>query len=298
VNGMPPIALVTVLFNSRPILPAFVESLNAQTYENWRLIAIDNASSDDGADYLKGLRHPKIEVIENDENLGVAAANNQGIARALSDRNVDWIGVINNDVTFLPDCFESLLKSASSKGAKFVSPQIVYAEDRDRIWYAGGSLKRWPIIDNSHWDMEKSLQKTNPTSQWVSYAPTCFLFVQRDVFLDVGLMWEPYFVYNDDVDFIFRAAARGYRIWMETNVTIDHYVGFSSGGGLSRFSLYYGSRNAVLLMRRNLPELLWRIQYGFLWVKYRATASLKRKAAYILEAQIEGLRDGLRAEAR
>ena len=113
------IYLVTVLYNSEGVLPGFLESLNRQEGIDWKLYAIDNASSDGGVAYLKKQDNQRIEIIENKENVGVAAANNQGIIRALAE-NAEWILILNNDTTFDKAAIYTLFKSACNNKAKII----------------------------------------------------------------------------------------------------------------------------------------------------------------------------------
>lgn len=98
----PRIAIVTVLYNSVPVLPDFLASLSAQTDENWQLIAIDNASSDASVAMVHAWGDTTAMVVANDTNVGFAAATNQGILLA-QDAGFDAVLLLNNDTVFGPD---------------------------------------------------------------------------------------------------------------------------------------------------------------------------------------------------
>ena len=69
------IGIVTVLYNSAEVLPAFFASLSAQSFKDFRLYAVDNASSDDSADLFLSLskeREFSSVLIRQQENGGVA----------------------------------------------------------------------------------------------------------------------------------------------------------------------------------------------------------------------------------
>jgi hypothetical protein len=75
------VALVTVTYNSAPVLDDFLASLDRQTSTDWTLVAVDNASTDATREMLSKWRGP-LHLIANDANLGFAAATNQGIVWA------------------------------------------------------------------------------------------------------------------------------------------------------------------------------------------------------------------------
>lgn len=72
--------LVTIgipCFNCAAHLPALLRSLDQQNFDSWTAIAIDDGSSDGTAEFLRALRHPRIEVILGEKNLGLGARLNQ-----------------------------------------------------------------------------------------------------------------------------------------------------------------------------------------------------------------------------
>jgi GT2 family glycosyltransferase len=46
---------------------------------------------------------------------------------------------------------------------------------------------------------------------------------------EIGLMDEKYFAYYDDTDFVLRAIRKGYKLWYEPTIQINHKVSSSSG---------------------------------------------------------------------
>ena len=78
--------LLAVHNNSESIGPA-IESILRQTYTDWDLLIIDDASTDDTPKVLQtsGLRDPRIKVIHNDVKLGLPASLNQGWKQAIGD---------------------------------------------------------------------------------------------------------------------------------------------------------------------------------------------------------------------
>ena len=61
------LGLVTVTYNSAEVLPGFIASVLAQTYPDWRLYTVDNASTDDTLAVLARSSDKRVLVIPNGE---------------------------------------------------------------------------------------------------------------------------------------------------------------------------------------------------------------------------------------
>lgn len=68
------------VYNGGKTLAAAIQSIVAQNFADWELLVIDDASTDDSVTIAKRFDDPRIHVIENARNEGLAAKLNQGIA--------------------------------------------------------------------------------------------------------------------------------------------------------------------------------------------------------------------------
>ena len=91
------IGLVTVTYNSESVLADFLQSVKNQTYNNYCLYVVDNDSKDKTKKLLQA--EANIQLINNEDNLGVAYANNQGVKLALKD-GCEFVLLVNNDTVF------------------------------------------------------------------------------------------------------------------------------------------------------------------------------------------------------
>jgi len=67
------IGIVTVTFNSGSVLADFISSLEGQSYSDFLVWAVDNASKDDTIPLLQAWKDPRLIIIANETNVGVAA---------------------------------------------------------------------------------------------------------------------------------------------------------------------------------------------------------------------------------
>lgn len=72
--------LVTIgipCFNCSRYLPLLMRSIEAQTYDNWEVVAIDDGSSDSTRDILRAMEGPRVHVVVDDQNRGLSYRLNQ-----------------------------------------------------------------------------------------------------------------------------------------------------------------------------------------------------------------------------
>ena len=212
---MDKVAVVTITYNSAIVLNPFLNCILKQTYTNLILYVVDNKSSDNTLSILKEANDSRIVIMRNNINFGVAKANNQAIVKALED-GFQYILLINNDVEFELTLIEKLVKFQKKNHYSLVAPKMMYFDKPDRIWYAGSWFRRRNGYLPLHRGMnELDSNKYNKILE-VEYAPTCCLLARKEVFHDVGLMDEKYFVYFDDTDFL-------YRVWKDKKHKMVYY---------------------------------------------------------------------------
>ncbi len=247
------IGIVTVLYNSDDVLEDFFKSLSIQTGIEYKLYVIDNSPARTGSDLCKMLSvkyQIDIDVVFNDQNVGVAAANNQGIDSALRDE-CDYILLSNNDIEFKD---EKLISSMCSRlnvvGADALVPKMYYHSEPNRIWCAGGYINRMAVKSPHYGDGEIDEGQCN-NSGFVEYAPTCFMLIDSKAIRAVGMMDEKYFVYYDDTDYILRFNKLNKKLYYYSEGSVWHKVSYSTGGADGVFSLYYTFRNRIYFIRKN-----------------------------------------------
>lgn len=249
----PRVGLVTVLYNSTGVLPDFFESLAQQDYPDFGLYVIDNSPDDASLRVAKALGNKHgfrtLSFVRNDENLGVAAANNQGIRLCL-EAGCEYILLLNNDIQFPdPTLLSRMVGLADDEAENMIVPKIYY-HDTGRIWCAGGRFNHWRG-NATHYGNRKRDGHSFAVEGYTDYSPTCFMLIRRKVFQTVGLMDERFFVYYDDCDFVWRANKAGFKIRFWPKGKIWHKVSSSTGGTESLFSIYYSTRNRIFFIRKH-----------------------------------------------
>lgn len=237
--------------NSGGVLPDFLESVTGQVGVDIALYVVDNASTDSTLIQLERERRiERLHLISNDQNLGAAVGNNQGILAAIADA-CEWILLINNDTVFGEETLTALVAVANTDGLDLVSPIIEAAEPPGTIWYSGGRLDNKRAFLAQHVDAGESIDRGPSELRSVDYAPTTALLIRPAVFTAVGLIDPLYFAYFEDVDFCVRATRAGFRYWVTPAARVVHKASSLTGGIQSPFTIKWFWLNWPLFVRRN-----------------------------------------------
>jgi N-acetylglucosaminyl-diphospho-decaprenol L-rhamnosyltransferase len=206
------IDVVIVNWNTGGCLRACLDSIvRSEPVEIGRVTVVDNASSDGSAANLDELPLP-IAVIRNDQNIGFAAACNQGAASAASD----YLLFLNPDTSLLPSTLITAIRFMDSPAASHIGicgVQVLDKEGRPAI-----SCARFPtlrIIFGKMTRLDRLMPRYFP-SHHLTPSETCesravdqvigaFFLVRRGLFARLGGFDESYFLYYEEVDFARRA---------------------------------------------------------------------------------------------
>jgi GT2 family glycosyltransferase len=265
-NGAEPwppgtVAIILLNWNGQADTRACLASLAQLTYPQYRVIVVDNGSSDDSVPALRR-DFPTITVIANEANLGFAAGNNVGLAHAL-ERGAEYVLLLNNDTVVdahLLDAFVAASRQYPAAGA--LSAKIYYFGDPQVIWYAGAYWKpdkaEFAHVAGGSVDDGVSWEAITETA----YACGCALFTRADRLRELGLLHAPYFAIFEEADWCFRAYWRGHPNYVVPAAKVWHKVSASfSGGWQQPHYQYYYWRNRLLWIERNQH---WRIRLQLL----------------------------------
>ena len=108
-------SIITPLYNGEEFIRDAVESVLAQTYENWELLVIDDGSSDNGYNIVKEYsdNDKRIKLLENEKNSGVTKTRNKGIEA--SDGR--YIAFLDSDDMWHREKLEKQLNFMNNKNA-------------------------------------------------------------------------------------------------------------------------------------------------------------------------------------
>lgn len=110
-NG-PSVEVFMSCYNEEAVLERSIDSLEKTTYQNYRIILIDDKSSDNTLRIMRSLakKYSNIEIKAQKKNMGKAAALN----RALNESKADYILCVDADTIFKEDALSYLVAALSA----------------------------------------------------------------------------------------------------------------------------------------------------------------------------------------
>jgi GT2 family glycosyltransferase len=183
-------------------------------------IVIDNASSDGTVAVLEQLDHVLKAVIKNQENVGFAVANNQGLAHA-SGR---YLLFLNPDMLVKEESLDFLVDWMDAHPeAGIASCMLVDILDRPLVASYPKPLPRisreilWLLRLNG-WKSDQKVQNQNQAYR-VEMVKGAFMLVRRELVEQLGYAFDPrYFLLYEDSDLCREAARLGYKIFYHPQI--------------------------------------------------------------------------------
>ncbi|MDD4376716.1 MAG: glycosyltransferase family 2 protein [Eubacteriales bacterium] len=110
------VSIITPSYNTAKYIGETIESVQAQTYQNWEMIIVDDCSPDNTDDVVGGyLSDKRIKYIKNGKNSGAAVSRN----RALSEAKGRWIAFLDSDDLWSPEKLEYQVSFMEKNGYHF-----------------------------------------------------------------------------------------------------------------------------------------------------------------------------------
>jgi len=253
---------IIVNYNNFKDLELAINSFKKQLYPNLEIVVVDNGSNKNFLEQIKGV--DGIILLQNEENLGWASANNKGIKYALS-MGADYIILANNDIFFdndnlVAELLNDFKRFGDSSPVKIIGPTNKYFHDKERIINQGIIL-----FENKHNPFNgyrlDFCRKNRVAEQFVSVDSVhgCFMMLKAEVFEEVGLFDEDFFFYYDEIDFSYRAWKKGIASLVNKELSVYHKVSLTAVEK-SPFQMYYLTRNQIYFVKKFTQEIAWKFK--------------------------------------
>ena len=245
---MESVAVIIPNYKGQKYLTDCLKSLRKQTYRGFKVIMVDNGSTD-GSISLVQRDFPEVEVIALPDNTGFANAVNVGIKAT----QAEYVFLLNNDTICEEGVIAALVGvldkkpavfSAQAKMLQIKEPHLI--DDAGDYYCALG----WAFAPSKDKDNSKYSKRINVTSACAGAA-----MYRRQVFEEIGYFDEEHFCYLEDVDVGYRARLYGYNNVMEPGAIVYHVGSASSGSRHNAFKVELTAANNLYLIYKNMNAL-------------------------------------------
>ena len=248
------IAVIIINWNGKHLLEECLISVRNQDYNNYKTILVDNGSSDGSVACVRE-RFSEVKIISLNENTGFAKANNIGIYKALKDKEVEYIALLNNDAiaekNWLSEMFQ-VIKKDQKIGS--VAPKILKYYKRDEFDSMGMKIR---IIGSG---MNNLVNKKNDDKYSKSveiFGPTgCSCLYKKEMLEDIVIKDEyfdnDFFAFCEDLDLNWRARLRRWKSFTAP-MSIVYHKGSESFQVYSFSKAYHSHRNRLFVILKNYP---------------------------------------------
>lgn len=251
------LSIIIVNYNTKELTKKCIDSIIRNTQGiAYEIIVVDNASRDGSVDYLRGT-FLTIQLIENKENFGFAKANNQGIKEAKGQN----ILLLNSDTIVLNDCIVKSLNFIKSRNDAGIVGCKVLNSDYSMQY----SCFHYPTMLSELIFITKTIIKDfwdpvtyykymrywdHKTVKKVDCISGCFMMIKEEVFRQVGLIDENFFMYYEETEFCLRVKKfSDFKIYYFPESEIIHFSG-KSAEGIGYDALKYTYKSMIYYLRK------------------------------------------------
>ncbi|WP_404290561.1 glycosyltransferase family 2 protein [Microvirga sp. RSM25] len=283
---------VAVTYN--PEITLLAQVLGSASPQVQGLVVVDNGSAN-ARDVWDVVTRSGGHFIENEKNIGIAAAQNQGVERAGAD-GFTHVLLLDQDTVLAPGMVMDLEENLNALerepgGVAAIGPAYfeLNSQRQTRAYRADGvRLSRLSLANETH-----------PVAS--DFIIASGSLIPLSVLKAVGGFKEELFIDLVDVEWCFRARTAGYRSFLSPTAVVEHRLGSGTVQVGPRevavhvpIRNYYWVRNALWLARQSYTPLAWRFYFVSRSLAFLATyTTLADKRALRLQLILRGIRDSL-----
>lgn len=188
-----------------------------------------------------------IIFIQSNKNKGFASGNNIGINYALSKDDFEYIWLLNNDTVIKKNTLSNLVKSFEQKSKTqrlaILGAVQYYYHDPRKIQAVAGGFNKWL---GKFWNYDQLKISQND----IAYIYGASMLIRKNVFKEVGLLNEEYFMYYEEIDLAEKIKVHDYSMDVDMSIAIFHKHGGTTSTLDSDFRIYFLEKNKIVFYKK------------------------------------------------
>jgi GT2 family glycosyltransferase len=181
---------IIVTYNKKEMLKKSLNALLNLNNDIYKVVVINNNSSDDTDKYLENINDDRILYKNLDKNLGGAGGFSKGLEVAYTETEADYFWIMDDDAIAQRDALDKLLLAA-----KDVNDNFGFLSSS--VCYENGEGTNYPDVAHGDWNL---LLHRNHLIKLTTASFVSLLF-SRKVLTEVGLPISEMFIWGDDFEY-------------------------------------------------------------------------------------------------
>lgn len=253
--NQPILSIIIISFNTIELTKKSIQTiLQSKLLIKYEIIVVDNASTDNSPALLNSTfsNYLNIRIIKNNQNIGFAKANNQGVKEA----HGTYILFLNSDTEILENSVQKLFTyyTQHEKTIQFLGGKLFNKDMTSQP--SCGPFYTLPVVfgalflKGDYWGLTRYSPSNLKEVDWIS--GSCIL-TKRNYFEQLHGFDEQIFMYMDEIDLLYRAKKHGFHVFFYPEAHFIHLGSASSGSKTYPIlQVYHGF---MYFYRKHYPKL-------------------------------------------
>jgi GT2 family glycosyltransferase len=293
-SGLPRVQIIILNWNRIDDTLRCIESLEGQSYPNFRIVVVDNGSTDSSSHALDTLAD-SVELIRSPQNLGYTGGNNLALHEAFA-LGADYVWLFNNDALAERDALAQLVAICEANPAIGLASPLVSEADYPNTKQHGCGLFDLDVPSYM------AAEGTNQVLDWqtrfadrIAVHGTALL-IRRSLYESISGLDDAFFAYWEDIDYSIRSAKAGFRnvVVVKSRIYHESKPTKSDPDSIMPYYYYFMARNELLMWRKFCSGP--KFARVFMWTLRRQLLQIARMPRNVagINAILAGLWHGLR----
>ena len=254
----PVVSVIVPNWNGMRFVSMCLDSLAQLHFENFEVIVVDNGSTDGSRELIEE-KYPWVRLLKLTHNMGFAIACNEGIKTS----NAKYIVLLNNDIEVTPDWLTELYEGMERHPeCGMGTTKMMFLDNRDTFYNTGDLFHSWSA-GGGRGQGEKDIGQYD-LEDYVFGACAGAGIYRKELFNQIGLFDEDFFIFAEDVDLNMRSQLQRFQAVYLPKSKVYH-IGTATVGLYSDRYVYLCKRNDILVFVKNYSLKMYFKYLSSIW---------------------------------
>ncbi|MBM16000.1 MAG: hypothetical protein CMH75_07955 [Nitrospina sp.] len=240
----PVVSVIVPNWNGIRFVGMCLDSLDKLHFKNFEVIVVDNGSTDGSRELIEE-KYSWVRLLKLPENMGFAIACNEGIKTS----NARYVVLLNNDIEVTPDWLTELYEGMERHPeCGMGTTKMMFLDNRDVFYNTGDLFHSWSA-GGGRGQGEKDIGQYDQEN-FVFGACAGAGIYRKELFNQIGLFDEDFFIFAEDVDLNMRSQLQGFQAVYLPKSKVYH-IGTATVGLYSDRYVYLCKRNDIWVFIKN-----------------------------------------------